>query len=119
MSDSRSTAHEALRQLWEVADKRLSEPDVTERNLGRFIVREVETTLGAKTQSLAGHLSVSAEFEKPDGSDEVINVTFPEDIRDLSESEVRIDWYNDEGMGTNTPPLRDFPKIAQELLALF
>ena len=118
MSDSRDAAHQSMRKLWEAVEKRLREPDVVERTVGNIVVREVETDLGAKLCSYAGAVSVKAEFEKPDGTDETFEVDFAEDIRDLSESEVRIDWIKHDGAGTNTPPLRDFPGIAKELLAL-
>lgn len=118
MPNSRDPAHQAMRTLWEVVDKRLREPDVAERKIGSIVVREVETDSGARIRSFGGRLSVSAEFEKPDGTDETLRVEFPDDIRDLSESEVRIGWSNESGSGTNTAPLRDFPKIAGEILVL-
>ena len=118
MSDTRETAHLSLHSLWVKADQRIREPDAIERPMGSTVARRVETELGADICLFGGQLSVSAEFDKPDGTSETVEVVFPEDIRDLSVSEVRIDWSNDSGAGINTPPLRDFPKFAHELLAL-
>jgi hypothetical protein len=117
MSNTREKAHLAMRNLWEAADSRLREGGL-DRNMGQTIVRALETEAGAKLRGIGGVVCVSAEFEKPDGTTEIVEVTLPEDIRDLSESEVRIDWYNEKASGTNTPPLRDFPQIAQELQSL-
>lgn len=117
MSDTREKAHLAMRNLWEAADTRLREGGL-DWNRGQVAVRATETEKGAKLMKIGGIICVSAEFEKPDGTEEVIEVTLPEDIRDLSESEVRIDWYAQDRTGTNTPALREFPRIAQELQSL-
>lgn len=118
MSNPREAAHLALRNLWEVADERLRESDATERNHRGTIVREVETERGARVCLFGGVLSVRAEFEKSDGTDETVEVWFADDIRDLSNSDIRIDWRTTSRAGTNTPPLRDVPALAKELEGL-
>ncbi|GEM_PF-6596948 len=118
MSTTRQDAHLAIRELWEVANKRLQEPDAETKKLGETAIREVETEGGATITEMTGRLIVRAAFEKPDGTCEDIEVDMPEDIRDLSESEVWIDWSRGEAMGTYTPPIRQFPALARELQAL-
>jgi hypothetical protein len=119
MSDTREQAHLAMRNLWEAANNRLQEGGL-DWNSGRVAVRATETEKGAKLMAIGGAVCVSAEFEKPDGTTEIIEVNLPEDIRDLSESVVRVDWYSEykDKAGTNTPALREFPQIAQELQSL-
>lgn len=118
MPSSREVAHQSLRDLWEVVDMRLREPDAVEREAGEVNIRRVETELGATICSYAGTLMVSAEFEKPDSTVETVEVIFPEDIRDLSRSLVIVDWSNAGHSGTNTPALSEFPAIARDLISL-
>lgn len=118
MAKSHEVAHIAMRELWGKADKRLQQPDAIDRLLETITIREVETELGLKISSYGGYLMLCADFEKPDGTDETIEVTFPQDIRDLSHTMIHVNWSNETGAGSNTPPMREFPKIVQELLVL-
>ena len=117
-NESREKAHLALWPLWVEADKRLREAGLGDGRL-EDNTTSVETVGGARVGTLAGRLTVYAQFEKTDGTDEEVEVISPDDMRDLSDSEVRIHWSNNAGQGTNTPPLRNFHVIARELLALF
>lgn len=117
MSETRQQAHLAMRRLWEAANNRLQEGGL-DWNQGNIPIRATETEKGAELMAYGGTICITAEFERGDGTLEIINVDLPEDIRDLSETEVRIDWYGETRSGSNTPPLRDFPQIAQELQAL-
>jgi hypothetical protein len=118
MGDPREAAHTAMRELWGKANSRLKEDDVNVWYSGGGEYRFVETERGASISQICGMLSLSAEFEKPNGTQETIHVDFPDDIRDLSEAVVLIDWVTADRKGTNTPPLRDYPRIADELIAL-
>lgn len=121
MSKSREEAHDTLRPLWMAAHsalvdagdlaKQVTLPSGTE-------MKSFETPRGATITRLGDILLLNAEFIKPDGTEEEVRIQFPEDIRDLSESIVEIDWNNESGSGTSTPPRSRFPELAGNLLAL-
>lgn len=116
MNETRAQAHDAMRGLWEAADRHVQATEPVVRD--GYTVRSFETEAGAQIMRIGDTLSVEADFEIADGITEVVTLTFPEDIRDLSETRVEVDWETDEASGTNTPPLRDYPKLASEMLAL-
>jgi hypothetical protein len=120
MTDSRQQAHLALRPLWEAADTRLrTAQDAVAGTLpSGNTITSCQTDRGATITMLGDLLMVDAEFTKPDGTDEAVRVMFPEDIRDLSETIVEVDWNNRDGSGTNTPPRSRYPQLARELLDL-
>ncbi len=119
MNTTRQQAHEAMRELWETADTALRRAEeALPINLDGHEMRTLETESGAEISRVDDLLFVTAEFEKPDGSEETVRVEFPEDIRDLSITQVVIDWANEGASGTNTPPLRDFSAISRQLMDL-
>jgi hypothetical protein len=119
-TETRDKAHLALRSLWEVADTALrTSIEVEEETLpSGTLMKKMETEKGATIVRLGDLLLVNATFEKHDDTQEEVRIMFPEDIRDLSESEVEIEWQNGQGSGVNTPPIKSYPEIARDLLAL-
>ena len=118
MAGYRDEAHNAMHELWKAADGRLREPDATQRDFNGHTEYRVETGGGATIIRLSGYLSVSADFDKLDGTEETTTIEFPYGVSDLSETRVLTDWVKDGRSGTNTPPIRDFPHIAQEFVVL-
>ena len=121
MSKSREEAHNAFRPLWITAHTALIEAgDLARQDTlpSGTEMRSYETIGGATITKLGDILLVNADFVKPDGTEEEVRIQFPEDIRDLSEATVEIDWHNEDKSGSNTPPLRRFPELANSLLEL-
>lgn len=117
---ARQNAHSAMHDLWEATESTLRQLGNGETSGENPPFSMITTELGATIIGLArsNYLAVQGEFEKPDGTTELVEVTFAEDIRDLSQSTVFISWHNEGGEGNYTPPVRDYPKIARELLSL-
>jgi hypothetical protein len=118
--ESREKAHLALRPLWEAADIAIrTSGNTREVTLpSGQTMKSLDTENGATIVKLGDTLLVNALFEKSDGTDEDIRIRFPEDTRDLSESEVEIEWSNSEDVGVETPPLKRYPELAKDLLGL-
>lgn len=112
--DTRVEAHGAMRKLWQQADTLRRQASQEDGSVEPYTM--IETEKGARISEMACRLVVSAEFEKPDGTTEITEVIFPEDIRDMSTTEVYTTWCNNRGRsGVNTVPLRQFPEIAREM----
>ncbi len=121
MSKSREEAHNALHPLWMSAHTALLDA----KDLAREVtlpsgkeMKSFETHRGATITRLGDMLLVNAAFVKLDGTEEEVRIQFPEDIRDLSEAIVEIDWQNESGSGTTTPPRSRFPELTSDFLAL-
>lgn len=119
--DYRPGAHMALRELWEVCDTQLREAGNIETLPNGTVVREYVTPSGAEICRIDDTLSVSGDFVRHLGGgtvEETVTITFPEDIRDLADSNISVEWANQRKSGTNTIGVRHYREYASLMMGI-